>query len=81
MRPPPSKHRVAENASQNAYRQRIAHGELLAETPLSLALQRMLIDDGYVELPEKTTKRQKKRLFGEGIALALEGILASRQPK
>ena len=42
------KQRRAENEAQNDWRQRAAHNKILAEAPLSIGVQRMLIEDDHV---------------------------------
>ena len=79
--PSPSCRRVAKNKAQNEWRHRDKRNVLLAATPLTLALQHMLIDDGHVIIPTGATKRDCKRLFGQGIAAALAEMLAAREAK
>ena len=71
--------RKDKNKSQNDWRQRKKQKEVLAESSLSVGVQRMLIDDGHVpEDVDKAKTRQKKKIFGQAITDFLEEMLAAR---
>jgi hypothetical protein len=73
--------RKDKNKSQNDWRRRKARGKILAEAPLSIGVQRMLIEDDHVAA-EVANARACLRLEQSGQSRILaRGGLSAYDPK